>query len=74
MIGAPCPNCGGQTTAEQDRYYGGAPRWQVACDTAMRPSAGGNFLPNCGYRGPFGMTLDEAVRKHNKISQNCGAA
>jgi ribosomal protein S27AE len=70
---APCPNCGGKTVADQDRFYGGVPRWQVACDQAMGPSPGGNYMPNCGYRGPFAIDLDEAVRKHNKISQNCGA-
>lgn len=28
----------------------------------------------CGYSGPRARTLDEAIRRHNKISQNCGAA
>ena len=70
MILAQCPNCGGRTIAEQDRFYGGVTRWQVSCDQANDTGS----LPNCGYKGPFGLDLDEAARKHNKISQNCGAA
>jgi predicted RNA-binding Zn-ribbon protein involved in translation (DUF1610 family) len=75
IVLAPCPNCGGKTVAEQDRFYGGIPRWQVQCDESTSPSARGvgNYLPSCGYRGPFAVDLADAVRKHNKISQNCGA-
>lgn len=69
MTLAPCPNCGGKTTADQDRFYGGTVRWVVSCDEPNDTRS----LPNCGYRGPFGLTLEEAVRKHNHISQKCGA-
>jgi hypothetical protein len=31
-------------------------------------------MPSCGYRGPWAVEMEEAVRRHNKISQNCGNA
>jgi hypothetical protein len=71
MTLAPCPNCGGKTTAET-LPWPGAVRWFVRCD--QQPEGPTSLLWSCGYRGPFAVTLDEAVRKHNKISQNCGAA
>ena len=69
MILAPCPACGGKTAADMDRYYGSVTRCVVACDQPNDTRS----LPNCGYRGPFALTLEEAVRKHNHISQKCGA-
>jgi hypothetical protein len=66
MIIAPCPACGSRcvvglvcvTTDLQLDH-------QATCDAEPM---------GCGYSGPRGKTLDEAVRRHNKISQNCGAA
>ena len=64
-----CPHCRGNCAVNQDRFFGGVPRWQVGCD---HPPAGSS-LPHCGYRGPFATDLEDAVRWHNKIAQNCGA-
>lgn len=65
MITAPCPSCGspcvvGLVCVTQDLQLD----HQAECDADPI---------GCGYRGPRGRTIDEAVRKHNKISQNCGA-
>lgn len=63
IVLAPCPNCGGpcDCSREKNERADGFPiEWRVSC--------------RCGYCGPFAGAKDEAVRRHNKISQNCGAA
>ena len=64
-----CPHCRGKCGADHDRFFGGVPRWQVGCD--QQPV--GSSLPNCGYRSPFAIDLEDAVRWHNKIAQHGGA-
>lgn len=64
MTIAPCPNCGGACLERYAFINGNLPGknldgWQVIC-------------PSCAYSGPACKTMDEAIRKHNKISQNCG--
>jgi hypothetical protein len=63
MIIAPCPSCGLPCRLKHDkgwnRHHGFAYE-QVEC-------------PACDYTGPADIDPEVAVRKHNKISQNCGA-
>lgn len=63
---APCPHCGGKTVAgwaiPPETWDVRACR-QVECDAEP---------DTCGYCGPFDLTMEGAVRKHNKISQNTG--
>lgn len=60
---APCPHCGApcslKTDKEWNRHFGFAYE-QVECKA-------------CDYNGPASLYAEEAVRAHNKISQNCGA-
>lgn len=60
---ANCPHCGGPCSMKYGMLNGTnfqLDGWQCMCE-------------RCGYSGPVGETQDEAVRAHNKISQNCGA-
>jgi hypothetical protein len=62
MTIAPCPHDGGgcDLAREKNEDKHGFPwEWRVSC--------------RCGYCSPFDADKDEAVRRHNKISQNCGA-
>lgn len=69
-----CPNCGGECESDSDRFYGGIVRWQIRCANPVRRADGSITLPGCGYAGPMEATEDEAARKHNKMSQMCGAS
>lgn len=60
---APCPNCGQPCELMRDKAWNrhfGFTYEQVECRA-------------CDYNGPADLDVEEAVRKHNKISQNCGA-
>jgi len=60
---APCPNCGLPTDIKYGTLSGsdfGLDGWQAMC-------------VHCGYSGPACNDQADAVRRHNKISQNCGA-
>lgn len=58
-----CPHCGdgcGLWRETNEYKQGGPTEWRVWCP--------------CGYCGPFDANMEEAARKHNKMSQMCGAA
>lgn len=62
MTVSPCPHC----AAHCVMAYGANPNkrdmpheWRAECA--------------CGYCGPYDADKDAAVRRHNKIGQNCGA-
>lgn len=60
---ADCPHCGDPCQLKYGTLNGSdfsIEGWQAMCD-------------RCGYSGPACKTEEEAVRAHNKISQNCGA-
>lgn len=61
---ANCPHCGGPchsiwSTPPPAIEWPWRACWAIKCD-------------QCGYKGPDCMDMDEAVRAHNKIAQNCG--
>lgn len=58
-----CPHCGGgcDLAREKNDFRDGFPyEWRVSC--------------RCGYSGPFDADKEAAARKHNKMSQMCGAS
>lgn len=63
MIIAPCPNCGLPCSLMRDKAWNRHHAFayeQVECLA-------------CDYNGPADPVAEVAVRRHNKISQNCGA-
>jgi flavoprotein len=60
---APCPNCGLPTDAKYGQLE--TVEWAIVGWRCM--------CIRCGYSGPACNDQADAVRRHNKISQNCGA-